>query len=151
MRLTTTGYDSYSSPPVVVCLSHISYNIQIPSYLVPDDEFKHWLETTDANITYVGSSRDRIFSKSKRQGSISVTYCDTRIDDICGGSCQVYDGGPTCINAPGTACISATGNVGFCDRSGCGHSCNQFSSCGTKLSNNFCSTPGTQSILVGST
>ncbi|EIM86068.1 uncharacterized protein STEHIDRAFT_131718 [Stereum hirsutum FP-91666 SS1] len=117
----------------------------VPTYLLTDEQFNHWLNTTDANITFVGSSREEF---SKRQ-STSVTYCNKRTDDVCGGTCNVYTGGPTCIDAPGTACISATGNVGFCDRAGCGHSCNQFSSCGTKLDDGFCATPGTQSINVG--
>lgn len=110
-----------------------------------DEQFKHWLNTTDANITFLGTSREELL---KRQ-SIVVTYCDKRIDDLCGGNCFTYGGPAACLDAPGTACIRANGNVGFCDREGCGHSCNQLSSCGTLLGDGFCDTPGTQSILIG--
>ncbi|PIL23598.1 hypothetical protein GSI_14911 [Ganoderma sinense ZZ0214-1] len=79
-----------------------------------------------------------------------VTYCNKRVNNVCGGSCTVYNGGAACLDAPGTNCFVATNNVGFCDRAGCGHSCHQLSTCGTRLDNGFCFTPGTQSILVSS-
>ncbi|KAJ3826849.1 hypothetical protein F5880DRAFT_1541559 [Lentinula raphanica] len=78
-----------------------------------------------------------------------VVYCNTKTVNVCGGSCTVYNGGAKCLNAPGTNCLSATNNVGFCDRGGCGGSCNQFSTCGTRMDDNFCYTPGTNSINVG--
>ena len=108
-----------------------------------------WLSTTDANITYVGEPiAPRGLSK---RANVMVTYCTSRTQDVCGGTCHVYNGGPTCIEAPGTSCLMATANVGFCDHGGCSGSCNQFSSCGTRLDNNFCSTPGTSSVIVPST
>lgn len=79
-----------------------------------------------------------------------VTYCSSRTQNVCGGACTVYNGGATCLAAPGTKCLAATNNVGFCDRGGCGGSCNQLSSCGTRLDNGFCFTPGTASIIVSS-
>ena len=119
--------------------------------LITIEQYKHWLENTDAVVTFHGKPLGDLSSLSKRNAlNTIVTYCTERIDDLCGGSCQTYNGGATCIDAPGTSCLSATNNVGFCDRGGCGGSCNQFSSCGTKLQNNFCFTPGTASILVGS-
>ncbi|KAL1680193.1 hypothetical protein EV122DRAFT_262522 [Schizophyllum commune] len=81
--------------------------------------------------------------------STMVTFCSSRIGNICGGACNVYNGGPTCIAAPDTVCLSATHDVGFCDRAGCTNSCNSYNSCGTRLDNGFCYTPGTRSILVG--
>lgn len=119
---------------------------QITTYLLTEHQFKRWLATTDADLTFHGKP---ILDLDKRDGNTMVTYCNNRIDNICGGTCQVYNGGPTCIDAPGTKCIAATNDVGFCDRKGCGHSCHQISTCGTSLENNFCYTPGTQSILVG--
>ena len=114
------------------------------------EQFKRWLENTDADVTFHGKPLGDLSDLSKRNAlNTVVTYCTKRIDDLCGGSCQVYNGGATCIAASGTACLSATNNVGFCDRGSCGGSCNQFSSCGTRLQNNFCYTPGTASILVG--
>ena len=105
-----------------------------------------WLATTDANLTFIG---DSVGMNSKRAAdSIMVIFCPDRTQNVCGGSCSVYNGGAACLNAPNTNCLSATANVGFCDHSGCTGSCNQFSSCGTRLSNNFCFTPGTKSIIV---
>ncbi len=79
-----------------------------------------------------------------------VTYCSNRAVNVCGGPCTVYNGGATCLNAHDTNCLAATHNVGFCDRAGCRGSCNQLSTCGTRLDNGFCFTPGTKSILVPS-
>lgn len=114
------------------------------------EQFKDWLDNTDAEITYIGKPLGDLSDLSKRNPlDTSVTYCSGRVDNVCGGPCTVYNGGATCLNAPGTNCLFATNNVGFCDRSGCGGSCNQFSTCGTRLDNGFCATPGTASILVG--
>ncbi|TFK84424.1 hypothetical protein K466DRAFT_577298 [Polyporus arcularius HHB13444] len=111
-------------------------------------EFLHWLDTTDADITYVGTPIDR--NAPRAAEAVMVTYCSSRTQNVCGGACTVYNGGSACLNAPGTKCLAATANVGFCDRSGCGGSCNQLSSCGTRLDNGFCFTPGTASIVVPS-
>ncbi|EPT00543.1 hypothetical protein FOMPIDRAFT_1122259, partial [Fomitopsis schrenkii] len=120
---------------------------------VSRDDMMNWLRTTDANLTFVGEPIPGVNAPeglaSRDAQNTMVTYCTTRNDDVCGGTCAVYNGGPTCLSAPGTNCLSATNNVGFCDRSGCGHSCNQLSSCGTHLDSGFCYTPGTRSILVG--
>ena len=105
-----------------------------------------WLATTDANITYVGEPLNPLAPRAAQ--TTTVTYCSSRQGNTCGGACSVYVGNPTCLRAPNTNCLMATANVGFCDRSGCGGSCNQLSSCGTRLDNNFCYTPGTQSIVV---
>ena len=114
------------------------------------EQFKHWLATTDSEVTFHGKPLGDLADLSKRNLlNTIVTFCDNRIDDLCGGFCNVYNGGATCIEAPGTKCLAATNNVGFCDHGSCGGSCNQFSSCGIQLQNNFCFTPGTQSILVG--
>ena len=110
------------------------------------DEMLNWLATTDAELTFVGAPINPLAPRSAQ--TTIVTYCTTRADNVCGGSCSVYNGGAACLDAPGTNCLAATNNVGFCDRAGCGHSCNQLSTCGTRLDNGFCYTPGTQSILV---
>ena len=102
-----------------------------------------WLSTTDAKVTYTGGPVSRDVG-----GSVMVVYCTTRTVDVCGGECTVYNGGPKCIDAAGTSCLMATADVGFCDHDSCGGSCNQLSTCGTQLDNNFCFTPGTSSINV---
>ena len=102
-----------------------------------------WLSTTDANITYTSGPVSRDVG-----GNVMVVYCTKRTQSVCGGECTVYNGGAKCINAPGTSCLMATANVGFCDRGNCGGSCNQLSTCGTHLDDNFCFTPGTASINV---
>ncbi|PBK69394.1 uncharacterized protein ARMOST_14353 [Armillaria ostoyae] len=117
------------------------------AFLWTDAEFDHWLATTDAKITYHGNTTSNPLAR-RAALTTRVTYCTSRTQDVCGGTCNVYDGGATCLNAPGTACLAATNNVGFCDRAGCGGSCNQLSSCGTPLEAGFCDTPGTSSIVV---
>ncbi|KAM5543294.1 hypothetical protein V8D89_003168 [Ganoderma adspersum] len=118
------------------------------TYLVSHDEMMNWLKTTDAELTFLGTPINPLAPRSAQ--NTMVTYCSRRINNVCGGDCTVYNGGATCLNAPGTNCLAATNNVGFCDRAGCGNSCNQLSTCGTRLDNGFCSTPGTRSILVSS-
>ncbi|KAF8957179.1 hypothetical protein BDZ97DRAFT_1763135 [Flammula alnicola] len=111
-------------------------------------EFKNWLATTDAKLTFIGDPiTDENIDRRAPLNTI-VTYCDTRVDNVCGGTCTVYSGGATCLDAWGTNCLAATNNVAFCDQGGCGGSCNQLSSCGTPMDNGFCWTPGTNSIVV---
>ncbi|KAL1747106.1 hypothetical protein HDZ31DRAFT_80688 [Schizophyllum fasciatum] len=119
--------------------------------ILSDAEFVEWLKTTDANLTFIG---DPIPGYNAPEGLVSraaqatwVSYCSKRIGNICGGDCTVYNGGPRCLNAPDTVCLAANHDVGFCDRAGCGHSCNSYNSCGTRLDGGYCYTPGTKSIL----
>ncbi|PIL23595.1 hypothetical protein GSI_14908 [Ganoderma sinense ZZ0214-1] len=116
------------------------------TYLVSHEQMMHWIATTDAELTFIGTPLNPLAPRSAQD--TTVTYCSNRVDNVCGGPCTVYTGGATCLNAPNTNCLAATNNVGFCDRAGCGHSCNQLSTCGTRLDNGFCYTPGTRSILV---
>ncbi|KAI0373602.1 hypothetical protein BV20DRAFT_1041979 [Pilatotrama ljubarskyi] len=109
-------------------------------------EMMHWLATTDAALTIIGDPINPLAPRSAQ--NTMVTYCSSRTQNVCGGACTFYNGGATCLNAPNTNCLAATHNVGFCDRAGCGHSCNQLSTCGTRLDNGFCFTPGTRSIIV---
>ncbi|RPD58869.1 hypothetical protein L226DRAFT_616610 [Lentinus tigrinus ALCF2SS1-7] len=114
--------------------------------LVTVDEFYDWLNTTDAKITFIGKPIDPNAPPSP--DNVIVTYCSDRTQNVCGGPCTVYNGGAACLYAPDTNCLSATANVGFCDHTDCGGSCNQLASCGTRLDNGFCYTPGTNSIIV---
>ena len=116
--------------------------------LLSDAEFKKWLDTTDAALTFVGKPINTSAPAPRAAQDVMVTYCTSRTQNVCGGQCTVYNGPATCISAPGTACLASSANVGFCDRGGCGGSCNQFASCGTHLDNGFCATPGTASITV---
>ncbi|KAF9552084.1 hypothetical protein CPC08DRAFT_647383 [Agrocybe pediades] len=132
----------------------VSINLQCVvqvTNLASEAELMHFITTTDAELTFIGEPINFAANGAQRRNALNtmVVYCNKRIDNVCGGACTVYNGGPTCLNAPNTQCLSATSNVGFCDRGSCGGSCNQFSTCGVRLDNNFCSTPGTASILVG--
>ncbi|KAI0628553.1 hypothetical protein C8Q77DRAFT_352781 [Trametes polyzona] len=131
--------------------SFIAVAVAVPtaaedSYLVSHDQMMHWLATTDAELTFVGEPINPLAGRAA-QNTI-VTYCSKRTQGVCGGPCTVYNGGATCLSAPNTNCLSATHNVGFCDKGGCSGSCNQLSTCGTRLDNGFCFTPGTKSIIV---
>jgi len=107
----------------------------------------HWLANTEAKLTFIGKPMNPLSPRAAQD--TTVTYCSDRIANFCGGACTVYTGGATCLAAPNTNCLAATNNVGFCDRGGCGGSCNQLETCGTTLDNGFCYTPGTASIAVG--
>ena len=111
------------------------------------EEMMHWLATTDANVTYVGEPFNPLITPPTPDFTV-VTYCDRRIDNVCGGFCRMYRGGATCLNAVGTQCISATNNVGHCSNDRCSGTCNQLVTCRTPLANGFCFTPNTRSILV---
>ena len=84
--------------------------------------FLQWLKTTDANLTFIGdpipgfNAPEDLTTRAAQ--STKVTYCSSRINNICGGSCTVYNGGPACLDAPATVCLYAPHDVGFCDRSG---------------------------------
>ena len=114
--------------------------------IVTMDEFYHWLDTTDANITFIGAPLDR--NAPRAADNVVVTYCNTRAQNVCGGICTVYNGGAKCLNAPGTNCLTASTNVAFCSGSACNQACNQLSTCGVRLDSGFCFTPGTNSIVV---
>ncbi|KAJ8088373.1 hypothetical protein PM082_022446 [Marasmius tenuissimus] len=118
------------------------------SYLATHDEIYDWIKNTDANITFIG---DPIDLTKRAPLNTMVVYCNRRTNNVCGGDCTTYNGNAKCLNAGGTVCLKATTNVGFCDRGGCKGSCNQLSTCGTRLGGGFCYTPGTASILVPST
>ncbi|KAI0311193.1 hypothetical protein OF83DRAFT_1069206, partial [Amylostereum chailletii] len=115
--------------------------------LVSEDEFRYWLANTDANLTFIGAPINALASRDG-QSLTTVTYCDSRAANVCGGTCTVHTTGPICLHAPGTRCLAATSNVGFCDHKGCDGSCNQLSTCGTRLDDGFCYTPGTKSIFI---
>ena len=103
---------------------------EVPVELMSRDDMINWLRTTDADLTFVGEPIPGVNApeglSSRDAQTTMVTYCTKRNDNVCGGSCSVYNGGPTCIDASGTSCLKATSNVGFCDRSGYVHT----SSCG---------------------
>ncbi|KAI0665762.1 hypothetical protein C8Q78DRAFT_1063151 [Trametes maxima] len=117
-----------------------------------------WLATTDAELTFIGEPLSLSLTTHRDSNPLAplpraaqntiVTYCSKRTQSVCGGPCTVYNGGATCLNAPDTNCLAATHDVGFCDRGGCGGSCHNLATCGTKLANGFCFTPGTRSIIV---
>ncbi|KAJ7079432.1 hypothetical protein B0H15DRAFT_933516 [Mycena belliarum] len=118
---------------------------QIHSGIVSVAEMKAWLASSAANLTFVGEPVEHV---GLTPFTTTVTYCSTRTANLCSGPCTVYTGGAKCLNAPHTNCLTATSNVAFCNRAGCGGSCNVLSSCGTHLDSGFCYTPGTNSISV---
>ncbi|KAI0644240.1 hypothetical protein C8Q79DRAFT_1012041 [Trametes meyenii] len=136
-----------ASTLAVMSVSVIGSPATGPSNIVSPEAMSHWISTTDAELTFIGEPINPL-SPRAAQNTI-VTFCNKRTQNICGGSCSVYNGGPTCLAARGTSCLSATANVGFCDHDNCSGSCNSFDSCGTRLANGFCDTPGTNSIVVG--
>ncbi|CAA7264577.1 unnamed protein product [Cyclocybe aegerita] len=128
-----------------------SPTIEAPaSFIMTDAQFKNWLATTDAEITYAGEPPiDNPLAERDTQ-SLQITYCTHRANNICGGRCTVYRGpSPACVDAPDTNCIASTRDVGFCTRKDCHPTCQQLSHCATQLADGFCFTPNTNSIIVG--
>ncbi|EIW58828.1 uncharacterized protein TRAVEDRAFT_47971 [Trametes versicolor FP-101664 SS1] len=120
----------------------------VASSIVSDAEMANFLATTDAELTFIGEPFNPLAKRAAQD--TTVTFCTKRVGNICGGTCTVYNGGATCLDAAGTVCMSATKDVGFCDETGCDGNCNAMSECGTQMGNGFCFVPNTQSILVSS-
>ncbi|RPD58882.1 hypothetical protein L226DRAFT_575337 [Lentinus tigrinus ALCF2SS1-7] len=142
----TAKFNALAVAVVAAMVSQVAASPAPVASVVSTDEFLKWLDTTDADITYIGKPINGSVPRAAQD--VMVTYCNKRTQNVCGGTCTVYNGPAACLAAGGTACLSATANVGFCDRGGCGGSCNQLSTCGTHLDNGFCFTPGTASIIV---
>ncbi|ESK90757.1 hypothetical protein Moror_4079 [Moniliophthora roreri MCA 2997] len=127
-----------------LCISNVVNASALPDVeVVSRKELLDWISTTDAELTFIGEPLDK-----RAALNTMVVYCNTRTQNVCGGICTVYNGNARCLDAPGTACLRATTNVGFCSSPGCGGTCNQYSTCGTRLDGGFCFTPGTRSINV---
>lgn len=94
----------------------------VPVTVLTQDEMINWLKTTDATLTFIGNPIPGVNAPeglvSREALDTTVTYCNKRVNSVCGGDCTVYTGGPTCLNAPDTTCLAATHDVGFCDRKG---------------------------------
>ncbi|KAI0709652.1 hypothetical protein C8T65DRAFT_195046 [Cerioporus squamosus] len=65
--------------------------------LVTTDEFLKWLDTTDAEITYIGKPINGSVPRAVRD--VMVTYCNKRTQNVCGGTCTVYNGPATRLAA----------------------------------------------------
>ncbi|KAI0739139.1 hypothetical protein C8Q80DRAFT_232687 [Daedaleopsis nitida] len=107
----------------------------------------HWLATTDAKLTYVGGDPINPLT-TLNTAAVMVVYCSTRILNVCGGTCNVYNGGNTCLYTPNAACMASTKNVVFCSTPYCSGTCGELASCPAPLDGGFCATPGVQSIFT---
>lgn len=109
-------------------------------------EMMHWIATTDAVLTFVGEPINPLGGRSEK--NTMITYCSSRVGNVCGGRCTLYNGGATCLAAPDTNCLSATKDIGFCSQASCGGACTELVNCIQQLSNKFCFTLGANSIDV---
>ncbi|KAF7372741.1 hypothetical protein MSAN_00479500 [Mycena sanguinolenta] len=117
----------------------------VPTGVLTVAQMKNFLATTDANLTFTGLPIEMLGADPL---VTTLTVCSTRTAQLCSGPCTVFTGSGTCFNTPNTKCLAATTDVSFCDHSNCQGSCNTLSTCGTRLNNGFCSTPGTNSVSV---
>ncbi|KAI0666851.1 hypothetical protein C8Q78DRAFT_1082741 [Trametes maxima] len=147
MQFSTLFYAIVAFATVAAASPTAITNIESTNF-ISEAEFAHWLANTDAELTFVGPRPDFSPLGKRSAQSTALTYCNKRIGSVCGGSCTVYSGGATCINAPGTACIASTRDIGYCDTAGCAGDCSLYSACGTMLPGGFCAAEGTESILV---
>jgi len=69
------------------------------------EELRHWLAMTDAKITFIGEPINPLSPRATL--TTTVTYCSTRIFNVCGGTCTIYTGVAKCLDAPATQCLSA--------------------------------------------
>ena len=118
------------------------------SAIISDAEMAHWLANTDAELTFIGQPPNPL--ARRKEQSTTVTYCNKRVGPICGGTCTVYTGGPTCLATNNVQCLTATRDIGFCDEAECNGDCEALSECGTPLGSGFCFAPQTLSILISS-
>ncbi|EJD40301.1 hypothetical protein AURDEDRAFT_35236, partial [Auricularia subglabra TFB-10046 SS5] len=79
--------------------------------IMSESQLLTWLSTTNAEVTYIGAP---VLSSRQLGGNVTVVYCSTRTQGVCGGPCTVRTVGAVCLPAPGTNCLRATANVGFC-------------------------------------
>ncbi|KAI4527454.1 hypothetical protein GGG16DRAFT_94501, partial [Schizophyllum commune] len=93
---------------------------ELNASLLTEEEMLHWLQTSDAELTFIGepipgvnAPEDHALDRRAALNTV-VTYCNKRVNDVCGGACTVYNGQAKCLYAPGTNCLAATNNVGFC-------------------------------------
>ncbi|KJA26586.1 hypothetical protein HYPSUDRAFT_36298 [Hypholoma sublateritium FD-334 SS-4] len=119
-------------------------------------EMKTWVDAQDpTKITLLGdpfAARRNPLHQRDTADMVTVTFCSNSSDTpaaACSPPCTTITAGTACINAPGTTCLFATGQVSFCDETFCSGSCHVFDTCGTALQNGFCATPGTASIGIG--
>ncbi|KAF7341685.1 hypothetical protein MSAN_02066800 [Mycena sanguinolenta] len=117
----------------------------VPNGVMTVEQMKNFLATTDANLTFTGLPIEMLGVDPL---VTTLTVCSTRTAQLCSGPCTVFTGTGTCFNTPNTNCLAATTDVAFCDHSNCGGSCNTLSTCGTRLDDGFCYTPGTNSVSV---
>ncbi|PIL23596.1 hypothetical protein GSI_14909 [Ganoderma sinense ZZ0214-1] len=115
-------------------------------YFMSHEQMMHWIANTDANLTFIGKSINPLTPRSARD--TMVTYCSSRILNVCGGPCTVYNGSAKCLSAPATICLAATKDVAICTATGCTGDCTDYYNCTAKMSDGFCSAPDTQSIFV---
>ncbi|TFK92467.1 hypothetical protein K466DRAFT_595221 [Polyporus arcularius HHB13444] len=114
--------------------------------IISKDEFMHWLDTTDANITYVGVTDRSALSAADTM----VRECSPGVNGPCSGGCSVYnlrgEGGcrPTVLRE--VECLSATMDILFCQDRGCSTDCTRLSECRPILGPNTCYAYGTKSI-----
>ncbi|KAI0655658.1 hypothetical protein C8Q70DRAFT_407885 [Cubamyces menziesii] len=110
-------------------------------------ELLQWLSTIDPSlVTYTGNPINP--DPSEPAADTTVVYCANKSGSNCQPPCTVHNGGPGCIYAPGTNCLSATSDVSFCSTSDCTKFCNTYDDCGDRLDDGYCYTPGTNSIFV---
>ncbi|EEB95557.1 hypothetical protein MPER_05454, partial [Moniliophthora perniciosa FA553] len=53
--------------------------------------------TTDANLTFIGEPLNK-----RAALNTMVIYCNRRTQNVCGGTCTVYNGNAKCLDAPST-------------------------------------------------
>ncbi|PIL23594.1 hypothetical protein GSI_14907 [Ganoderma sinense ZZ0214-1] len=120
---------------------------ELAPYHMSHEEMMHWIANTDAKLTFIGEPINPLIPRSAQV--TTVTYCNTRVLNVCGGSCTVYTGGTTCLNAPNTACLAATFDVAFCNGAQCTGTCSDLYNCSVRMSDGFCAAPTTVAIFVG--
>ncbi|TEB27763.1 hypothetical protein FA13DRAFT_856227 [Coprinellus micaceus] len=114
-----------------------------------DEELDHWIANTNATLKFVGAEPNVPGTLRKRGAqSTRLVYCTLRTGGTCGGTCTVYNGNAACVNAPGTACIQASSPIAFCSKQNCGDPCTQLANCLAWMSDGFCATPDTGSMIV---
>ena len=147
MKLRLSLQTRYAQKPVSLPSTPTNRTPTKPaSYIVSPQQMIHWIANTDAELTFVGKPPNSLALRSPQD--TVVVYCSTRNGNTCSPPCTVYNGGPICLAAPNTNCLSATNDIGFCNQPGCTGNCTFLTGCILQLDDGFCWTPNTESILV---
>ncbi|TFK84436.1 hypothetical protein K466DRAFT_602012, partial [Polyporus arcularius HHB13444] len=93
----TAKFTALAFAVVAATVSQVAASPAPVASVISTDEFLKWLDTTDAEITYIGKPINGSVPRAAQ--NVMVTYCSSRTQNVCGGTCTVYNGPAACLAA----------------------------------------------------